>query len=234
MPIANPIGPINPTSRITSVDAVRGFSLFGVLLVCMYNFGAYSTEWTGLIDHMSFDVMHAVFETKSWRLFSILFGFGFSLQILKEETNLTGSLWFYVRRLVILFLIGMIHALFYDGDILMTYAILGLILIPFRRLQQSTLLVLAFVLLAAFPVFNMISSLNEVEPAVVSIPTEIEPTLAETREGHPYLGSLADVFAENAPAIPPRIWAHLDGAESHLAFFAMFLLGLCIGKKPHP
>ena len=112
MPIDKPIGPTDPQARLRSIDAVRGFALFGVLLVNMYNFGAYSPEWTGLIDRMSVTAMHSVFETKSWRLFSFLFGFGFALQMIKAETQAAGSFWFYIRRLVILFVIGMAHALF--------------------------------------------------------------------------------------------------------------------------
>ncbi len=64
MSIAKPIGPTDPRTRIRSVDSVRGFALFGVLLVNMYNFGAYSTEWTGMVDRIAFMVMHSVFETK--------------------------------------------------------------------------------------------------------------------------------------------------------------------------
>ncbi len=227
MSIAKPIGPTDPRTRIGSVDAVRGFALFGVLLVNMYNFGAYSTEWTGMVDRIAFMVMHSVFETKSWRLFSFLFGFGFALQMFKVETQAAGSLWFYFRRLVILFAIGMAHALFYDGDILMEYAALGLILVAFRKLRKRTLLALAFVLLAAFPVGHMIVSLSDDEPSAQS---EETLSLAERREGHPYLGSLADVFEENAPAIPPRIWSNLHDPESSLAVFAMFLLGLYVGR----
>ena len=70
MPIAKRIGPTDPRTRLRSVDAVRGFALFGVLLVNMYNFGAGSTEWTGIVDRISFTATHSVFETKSWRLFS--------------------------------------------------------------------------------------------------------------------------------------------------------------------
>lgn len=36
------MGPLAPGQRITAIDMVRGFALFGVLLVNMYNFGAYS------------------------------------------------------------------------------------------------------------------------------------------------------------------------------------------------
>ena len=223
------IGPTDPQARLRSIDAVRGFALFGVLLVNMYNFGANSPEWTGLIDRMSFTAMHSVFETKSWRLFSFLFGFGFALQIIKAETQAAGSLWFYIRRLVILFVIGMAHALFYDGDILMKYAALGMILLVFRKLQRRALLVLALILLAAFPVGNMIVSLSDDESAVQS--EENLRSLAERREGHPYLGSLTDVFEANAPAVPPRIWSGLHNPESSLAVFAMFLLGLYVGRS---
>jgi uncharacterized protein len=228
MSIANPIGPTDPRTRIRSVDAVRGFALFGVLLVNMYNFGAYSTEWTGMVDRIAFTAMHSVFETKSWRLFSFLFGFGFALQMLKAETQAAGSLWFYFRRLVILFVIGMAHALFYDGDFLMQYAALGLILVAFRKVRKRALLALALVLLAAFPVGNMIVSLSDDEPFAQSEETQ---SLAERREGHPYLGSLADVFEANAPVIPPRIWSNLHSPESSLAVFAMFLLGLYVGRS---
>ena len=228
MPVALPIGPTDPRARIKSVDMVRGFALFGVLLVNMYNFGAYSTEWTGIFDRISFTVMHSVFETKSWRLFSFLFGFGFALQMLKAETQAAGSLGFYFRRLTVLFIIGMGHALFYDGDILMKYAALGMILVAFRKVQKRALLVLAFVFLAVFPVGNMIVSLSDDEPFARSEETQ---SLAERREGHPYLGSLAEVFEANVPSIPPRIWSNLHNPESSIAVFAMFLLGLYVGRS---
>ncbi|MFC1795626.1 hypothetical protein ACFL1V_00815 [Pseudomonadota bacterium] len=44
MPTFQHMGPTAPNERLKSVDAVRGFALFGVLLVNMYNFGAYSPE----------------------------------------------------------------------------------------------------------------------------------------------------------------------------------------------
>ena len=221
--------PTDPGSRIAVVDAVRGFALFGVLLVNMYNFGAYSAEWAGWFDRICFTVTHALFETKFWRLFSILFGFGFSLQLLKADAN--GSLWFYVRRLVILFFIGVAHALLYDGDILMSYAMLGIVLIAFRKVGQRTLLYLAFILLAVFPVCNMVDSLQGPDSFFQSEATFSSAGLAGERIGHPYVGTLSDVLTENKKAIPPLIWVELDGAESHPAIFAMLLLGLFVGRS---
>lgn len=222
------IGPTAPQARLTSVDAVRGFALFGVLLVNMYNFGAYSSEWTGLGDRIAFSIMHSVFETKSWRLFSFLFGFGFALQMLKLLGQPDGSMWFYLRRLAILFVFGMGHALFYDGDILMEYSMLGLVLIAFYNVPNRVLLLLAFLLLAAFPLGNLYVSATVEEPFAGD---EQSQTLAERRDGHPYLGSVADVVRANAPAIPPHIWANLHGPEASLAIFAMFLLGLYAGRN---
>lgn len=37
--------PVEPGRRIEAVDMVRGFALFGVMLVNMFNFGAYSLIW---------------------------------------------------------------------------------------------------------------------------------------------------------------------------------------------
>jgi len=48
MPPPDKIGPTRIQTRILSIDAVRGFALFGVLLVNMFNFGAYSPEWSNV------------------------------------------------------------------------------------------------------------------------------------------------------------------------------------------
>jgi uncharacterized protein len=227
-PVLERVGPTDPKARLGSVDAVRGFALFGVLLVNMYNFGADAPEWTGFLDSAFYVSMHSLFETKSLRLFSLLFGFGFALQLAGAMSRKGGSMWFYFRRLTVLFVFGMAHALFFDGDILMEYAMLGLILIAFRDVHRRTLLVLAFVLLAVFPVGNLVRTESGDDLAAQ---WEDSLPLAELRVNHPYLGSPMDVFRENAFAIPPHIWSNLHGPESSLAIFSMFLLGLYIGRS---
>lgn len=222
------VGPIDPGSRLPAVDAVRGFALFGVLLVNMYNFGADAPEWSGITDRVFSTLMHSVFETKSWRLFSLLFGFGFALQLTRVLSQKGGSLWFYFRRLAILFIFGMAHALFFDGDILMEYAMLGLILVAFRNVQQRAVIILACALLAAFPIGNLLHTQSSSD---LSAQQEDFMPLSELRADHPYLGSPMDVFSENAFAIPPHIWSNLHSPESGLAIFSMFLLGLYVGRS---
>jgi uncharacterized protein len=221
------VGPTDPGARLQAVDAVRGAALFGVLLVNMYNFGADAPEWSGFLDRTFSTLMHSLFETKSWRLFSLLFGFGFALQLARAMSRENGSLWFYFRRLTILFVFGMAHALFFDGDILMEYAMLGLILVAFRHVRRRTLLVLAFALLAVFPLGNVVHTESDEDLAAH---WEDSLPLAELRVDHPYLGSPMEVFSENIFAIPPHIWSNLHGPESSLAVFSMFLLGLYVGR----
>ena len=113
------------------------------------------------------------------------------------------------------------------GDTLMEYAMLGLLLVAFRNVHSRTLLVLAFVLLAVFPVGNLV--LTEGPDDLVEQWEDSLP-LAELRVDHPYLGSPMDVFMENGSAIPPRIWSNLHGPEASLAIFSMFLVGLLVGR----
>ncbi len=216
---------------------LRGFALFGVLLVNMYNFGATDPIYTGLADRVSFSVMRAFLETKSWRLFSFLFGLGFSLQWLRAEARGQPRVLRYLRRLVVLFLIGAAHALFYDGDILMLYAEFGLVLMVFWRVPPRLLLGIAVALLAIFPVGRAIQAYSVSQAPPVA---EVEPTPAQReakrearRRTHPYaVGSLVDVMRFNAQAVPPNpITESPFGPESQVAFLAMFLLGLYAGRR---
>lgn len=229
------LGPVEPTRRIETVDIVRGFALFGVLLVNMYNFGAGSPIWTDAVDQLAHSAKRFFFETKSWRLFSLLFGFGFALWMLRAEEKGAKFFLVYVRRLAILFVIGMGHALLYGGDILMLYAELGFVLVAFRKLPPKALLILAGVLLTVFPVERAVTTLRRgpdiVRPAVPDL-EQARARIESRRTTHPYsVGSVRDVIAVNADNIPPNPFTDLRGTESSLAYFAMFLFGLYVGRR---
>jgi uncharacterized protein len=103
--------------------------------------------------------MRVFFQSKSWTLFCILFGFGFgfAVQLQRAEARGFRVLPVYLRRLAVLFALGAAHALLFDGDILMLYAELGLGLLLVRRLSTRGLLVLAVGLMLAFPVARLAS-----------------------------------------------------------------------------
>lgn len=213
---------------------VRGFALFGVLLVNMYNFGASAPVWTGELDRFALGAKRFFFETKSWRLFSFLFGLGFSFQLLSARRKQQPFVARYLRRIIGLFIIGAIHTLLYDGDILKLYAELGLLLTLFVRVPPRALLVLAVGLLGIFPVGAFVQGASgeaeaNAEPEVVDIREWRE---RREQSQHPYAaGSLWDVMAFNAQAILRSPLDDPVSPESNVSFFAMFLLGLYAGVR---
>lgn len=233
--VARSPAPVDPRRRIEAIDMVRGFALFGVLLVNMFNFGSGGFFWNEPIDELAWSVKRFFFETKSWRLFSFMFGLGFALQLIRAEVRGSKFAPVYLRRLIILFVIGAGHAYIYDGDILMLYAELGLVLVLFRKVPPKLLLVLSVCLLAVFPIGRAATSL--LEPTQTALTTDYSVRLVEAtaemekyRQTHVYaVGSMREVMADNAYLENP--FARPLGPESSLARLAMFLLGLYVGRR---
>lgn len=232
---ARPV-PLDPGQRLRHVDMVRGFALFGVMLVNMFNFGAASIIWTEPHDVATHSVMRFFFETKSWRLFSFLFGFGFALQFLRAQQRQVNFFPTYVWRLLLLFCFGMANALLYDGDILMYYAEMGLLLILFWNMPPRVLLLIAAGCLLAFPAQRALQTIiTGTTPYSESFDARLESAQVRNTkllETHPYsVGTISDVVKENSQVIPPNLFADYYGVESALPYFAMFLLGLYVGRR---
>jgi uncharacterized protein len=154
--------------RIAALDILRGFALFGILLVNMLDFsgsalrletlGARGNELDQVVD-----VGIAFFAiTKFYLLFSFLFGVGFAVQMRRMEASGRPFVGFYVRRLLVLFGIGLAHAiLLWEGDILRLYAVAGVLLLLVRRLPDRMLLGLAgLIALVGWIGFSLPSTLN--------------------------------------------------------------------------
>ena len=115
-------------------------ALFGIALV---NIGVFASPWYGLgaadpafdapLDRAVRWLLSAVFEMKFYLLFSFLFGYSFQLQLdsaRRADAEFAPRM---ARRLLGLWLIGLGHALLlFHGDILTTYAVLGLLLLAMR------------------------------------------------------------------------------------------------------
>ena len=214
---------------------VRGFALFGVLFVHLFNFGAYSIIWNEPADELAFSVMRVFFETKSWRLFSFLFGFGFALQMIRAEERGAKFAPVYLRRLAILFVIGAGNVAILPTAILMLYAELGLLLVLFRKVPPRFLLVLCVCLLAVNPIGQAVKTLLEPTQTAVTVDysvrlEEAAAEIEELRRSHPHaVGSMREVMAHNFHLANP--FRNLLGYESSLPMFAMFLLGLYVGRR---
>jgi len=142
------VGPITLSERIVFIDILRGMALFGILTANMRAFFAPLDVYDDVtvIFHGHADVVvqtfiNAFIQGKFITIFSFLFGMGFAIQFSRAEARGARFLGFYPRRLVALALLGLIHGiLIWGGDILLTYALAGAILLLFRKRKQKTLL----------------------------------------------------------------------------------------------
>jgi uncharacterized protein len=143
--------PITPHERIEVVDILRGFAIFGILAVNLLWFahpfyidGAGIQPGSGPVDRVARWLINFLFLGKFYSLFSFLFGFGMAVQMARAEARGAPFVRLYGRRLCVLLGIGLCHAVFlWAGDILVSYAILGFVLLLFRRCRPGTLIVWA-------------------------------------------------------------------------------------------
>ena len=142
------VGPVSSSERILFIDVLRGMALFGILAANMRAFFAPLDcyDHIGVLFHGRADVVaqwfvDALIQGKFITIFSFLFGMGFAIQMTRAQARGARFLSFYPRRLLALALFGLIHGLLiWAGDILLTYAFSGAILLLFRNRQQKTLL----------------------------------------------------------------------------------------------
>jgi uncharacterized protein len=153
--------PISKSSRLELVDALRGLALLGILAanipVSPAGHALYQTR--GFIlgnettDKILEDALHLFVDKKFITIFSILFGFGFYIQLKNAEKNRIHFHAYYFWRMALLLLIGCLHAyIFWYGDIIRDYAICGMFLLlvykwPLKRILVTS--IVSIVLLTA-------------------------------------------------------------------------------------
>lgn len=150
---------IQKGGRITVIDALRGFALLGVVLVHMqqhysiFNFGASapSESLFPVIDEWVSWLTRNVLMGKFINIFAFLFGMSFFIQMDRAARKGEDFRNRFTWRMVVLFIIGMIGAAFYTGDILSIYAFFGLILVLLYPLKNWALLLIAGLILIGTP-----------------------------------------------------------------------------------
>lgn len=150
----NQLNPISSLERIEILDVLRGLAVCGILIGNMQWFSGYGmvphtlAEQNPLIDRITNFLVHFLVEGKFYSIFSFLFGFGFALQIARAEERGDTTASLFKRRLFWLLIIGLLHAyLLWAGDILSIYALMGFLLILFRKKTTESLLKWALILM---------------------------------------------------------------------------------------
>ncbi len=152
------IKPTTISERIPSLDFLRGVAILGILFINIESF-VYPNPWSSwqygyesTIDQHTRFWVYFLTQGKFYTMFALLFGVSFVIFMERIQQKVTGlkAMDIYARRLLWLFVIGVIHAYFiWDGDILYHYAVCGLFLLPFRSMKSRNL-VLIVLFLATF------------------------------------------------------------------------------------
>ncbi|HEY0064366.1 MAG TPA: DUF418 domain-containing protein [Telluria sp.] len=168
-------------ARSARIDALRGFAVFGILLVNIWGF-VYgfallrypsATGAMTLADQVIVFFVTAFAEQKFYPIFSFLFGAGFVLQTGGRRTPgaaLDAVRARYLRRVRWLLACGVVHGtLIWFGDILTSYALLGFWLVQFAGRRLSSLWRALWILVALNAVILVLYGVMVVDAADLSL-----------------------------------------------------------------
>lgn len=153
---ADAVGPVARAERIFSLDVLRGISVLGILVMNIYAFAmpfmAYNNPlfMGGTEAHNlgTWFFTHVFFEQKFLAIFAMLFGAGLVLMTDRAEARGAKYGRIYFRRQFWLLVLGAVHGyLIWFGDILFTYAAIGMLVYFFRKRSPRTLIIIACLLL---------------------------------------------------------------------------------------
>lgn len=223
------MGNTTTVPRMENLDALRGFALFGLFMVHMPEL--FELYWlvpaTDPFQLKVHDTVWLLLAGKAFALMALCFGVSFF--ILMDSASRRGgdfSLRF-AWRLLLLGLMGLLHGLWYRGDILEVLAVMGLFLLPFHRVRgNGVLLVLAAaLLLQPLMLVQIVAGLLGAEwanrpPAYWGI--EINPLYLH--------GTLADTVRVNVLEGHGQKWAFMYGSGRLSQILGLSLVGMVLGR----
>ena len=231
--------PLAAGERIELIDVVRGFALYGVLLanlIWLTQEGAVTPAQVAALPTAALDglVRYAVqffIDWKFYTLFSFLFGLGFSVQLMRGERRGVAVIPVYARRLSVLLGFGLVHAyLVWYGDILHHYALLGFLLILFRKRSDRFVLGMGIGLGVILPAAVVMGKavFGPASPPPAPVPADLQVISARFRAFTS--GSYVESLRENAK-YAVGFWT--SGFALHFlpAVFGKFLLGFYAGRR---
>lgn len=226
------------TPRIEMVDALRGFAVIAIVLIHSVEHFIYpiypdpitQPEWLNILDKGVFSIIFSLIAGKGYAIFSILFGFTFAIQFKNQQNKGNDFGVRFLWRLLLLAGFATLNAMFFPGgDVLLLYAIVGVILFVVRKWNDKAIfIIMILLLLQPMQWFYYISGLINPE---FSLPENINGALyAQIIE----INKSGEFF--------PFIWANITTGQLASFLWAveggrflqtagLFLLGLLISRR---
>ncbi len=186
------LAPVPLKERIHVLDVLRGFALLGICMVNMQFFAMPLMQAVVPVtadqpasEQVAWAFVRLLFEYKFVSLFSLLFGIGFSVQLMRARARGGPFVPLYLRRLGVLFCIGLVHAiLVWYGDILLMYSVIALCLLATMTWRAGNLIIaatvvllLASLLMVGLTALQMVGRLMASDPAA-EVQVEAAPSEA--------------------------------------------------------
>lgn len=226
---------IQKSERLNVVDALRGFALLAIVLLHnlehynIYFIPEFQPAWLQVLDKWMWDSFFFLFSGKAYATFSLLFGFSFYIQFHHAEQKGIDFRGRFAWRLVLLFLFAQLHALFYNGDILVLYAVAGFVLIPVCKLKDKIVFWIAvFLLLQPFEWGRMLYALSD--PDYVAVGNRFM-IYSERVGGVTMNGSFWEVLRSNIwdGQLYSNFWQVENGRLFQTS--ALFMFGMLLGRN---
>lgn len=225
-----------PKKRINSIDALRGFALFGILMFhCMEGFDLFiihelSSPFWQKIDSIVLESMALLFAGKAYAIFSLLFGLSFFMQMDSQAEKGNDFRWRFLWRLVLLLVLGYLNSIVYMGEFFVVYAILGVTLIPFYKVSTKWLIPLTVLLFIQIPdIYNFIFALNGSTQVAPPLVVYMDGLYEEAGQVFMH-GSLSDVLKFNLwkGLLAKLLWVINNARFPQL--IGLFIVGMLIGR----
>ena len=222
--------------RIEVVDALRGFAVMAIILVHNlehFIFPVYPTdspEWLNILDHGVFNSVFSLFAGKAYAIFALLFGFTFYIQNNNQKKQGKDFGYRFLWRLVLLVGFATLNAAFFPaGDVLLLFAVVGLVLFFTRNWSDKAILITSIIfLLQPVEWYHYIASL--INPAHQLPDLKVGEMYSEVTE-YTKSGNFGEFILGNITLgqKDSLFWAINAGRFFQTA--GLFLLGFYIGRK---
>lgn len=237
--------PVRKKERFAILDILRGFALVGIAVANFPEFAlftflkpdAVAAMPTAGADRWVRFLQYVFVDGKFYTIFSLLLGIGFSIIISNAMRRGASGFRIFYRRMAILLGFGFVHLMFiWSGDILMLYALMGMLLPLFRNCSDRTLLSWAAVLLFVPVIIDFACEFAGVSlsAGVVRLQQHYCAKYGITDDNFAYwlrdADSYGGVFQFLVQGALVRVQEFVDG-NRYFKVMGLFLIGFCIGRR---
>lgn len=227
--------PASKSPRLEVVDALRGFAIMAIMLLHnlehfdYYYSPEYLPGWIKVLDKGIWDTLFFLFSGKTYSIFALLFGLTFYIMFSNQARKGKDFRGRFLWRSFLLLIFGIINSMFYQGDILQFYAVLGVSLVVVSKWSDKAVLITAIILLLQpLEWIKTIQILNN--PSFVSTDPLSWTYFGKMESyitGNSFLALVKGNLINGKTAV--ILWSYENGRI--LQTPALFMLGMLLGRR---